>query len=89
MILLQKNTKLQNQGTRVVTGNPNDQSSLPLLLQLERLTIKEMIDFETARTVYKVLKGLVPPYKQSMFRSRSETCNINLSNTGTDFKIPL
>ena len=48
-----------------------------------------MIDFETARTAYEVLKGLAPPYMQSMFHSRAESCYRNLRNTSTDLKIPL
>ena len=73
MIPLLKNLqKLQNRAVRVVTNSPNDQSLLPLILQLGLLTVKDMIEFETVCTVYKVLKGLAPPYMESMFHSRSE-----------------
>ena len=67
--IIKKLQKLQNRAARIVTDSPNDQSSLPSILQLVWLTVKEMIDFETACTVYKVLKGLAPPYNQSMFQS--------------------
>ena len=63
--IIQKLQKLQNRAALVVTNSPNDQSSLPLILQLGWLTVKEMIDFETACTIYRVLKGLAPPYVQS------------------------
>ena len=48
--------KLQNRAARVVTNSSNDQSLLPLTSQLGWLTVKEMIDLETAFAVYKVLQ---------------------------------
>ena len=48
-----------------------------------------MIDFETACTAYEILIGLVHSFMQSMFHTRSESCNRNLRNTRTDLKIPL
>ena len=38
-----------------------------------------MIDFETARAVYIASKGLAPTYMQSMFHSKSESCNRTLT----------
>ena len=86
---LKKLQKLQNRAARVVTNSPFDKSSLPLISQLGWLTIKEMIDFETASIVYKSLNGLAPPYMQSMFHKLSDSCNRNLRNTSTDLRIPL
>ena len=86
--IIKKLLKLQNRAARVATNSPNNQSSLPLILQLGWLKVKEMIDFETGCTVYKVLKVLAPPYMQSLFHSRSESSNRNLRNTSTDLKIP-
>ena len=80
---------IQNWTARVVTNSPNDHSSLLLILQLGWLAVKEMIDFEAACTVHKALKDLVPSYMQSMFHSRSKSCNRILRNTCTDLKIPL
>ena len=49
--IIKKLQKLNNRAARVVTNSPNDQSSLPLILQLGCLTVKEMIDFELVCTV--------------------------------------
>ena len=54
--------KLQNLAARIVTNSSSDASSLPLIGSLGWLTIKEMIEFETATTVYKSLHGLAPEY---------------------------
>ena len=81
--------KLKNRAARIVTNSPSDQTSLPLVSQLGRLTVKEMIDFEMVCTVHKALKGLTPPYKQAMSSSRSESCNRALHHTSTDLRIPL
>ena len=59
-----KNCKSYKIGLLVLSNSPNDRSSLPLILQLGWLTVKEMIDFETAFTVYSVLKELAPSYLQ-------------------------
>ena len=87
--IIKKLQKLQNRAARVVTNSHNDQTSLPLISQLGWLTVKEMIDFEVSCTVYKALKGPAPPYMQSMFHTKSESCCRTLRNTSTNLKIPL
>ena len=87
--ILRKLQKLQNRAARVVTNSPFDQTSLPFISILEWLTVKEMIDFETACIVYKALHGLAPPYMKSMFHKSFDSCNRTLRNTSTDLKIPL
>ena len=86
--LLDKLQKLQNRAARIVTNSCYDASSLPLIRRLGRLTIKEMIEFETATTVYKSLHGLAPEYMQLMFTKLSENNSRSLRNTDTDLKIP-
>ena len=86
---LRKLQKLQNQAARVVTNSLFDHKSLPLISKLGWLTVKEMIEFETACMVYKALHGLAPPYMKSIFHKLSESCNRTLRNTSTDHRIPL
>ena len=86
--LLDKLQKLQNRAARIVTNSSYDASSLPLIGSLGWLTIKEMIEFETATTVYKSLHGLAPEYMQSMFMKLSEYSSRSLRNTNTDLRIP-
>jgi len=73
---------------KVSTNSSYDASSLPLIASLEWLTIKEMIAFETATTVYKSLHGLAPDYMQLMFTKLSENGSRSLRNTDTDLRIP-
>ena len=86
--LLDKLQKLQNRAARIVTNSSYDASSLPLIGSLGWLTIIEMIEFETATTVYKSLHGLAPEYMQSMFMKLSEYSSRSLRNTNTDLRMP-
>ena len=86
--LLDKLQKLQNRAARIITNSSYDASSLPLIGSLGWLTIKEMIEFETATTIYKSLHGLDPEYMQSMLRKLSEYSSRSLRNTNTDLGIP-
>ena len=86
---LRKLQQLPNRAACVVTNSPFDHKSLPLISKLGWLTVKDMIDFETARMVYKALHGLAPPYMKSMFHKLSAFCNRTLRNTSTDLRIPL
>ena len=87
--LLDKLQKLQNRAARIVTNSSYDASSFSLIGSLGWLTIlKEMIEFETATTVYKPLHGLAPEYMQLMCAKLSENNSRSLLNTDTDLKIP-
>ena len=86
--ILQELQKMQNRAARIVTNSPYNKASLPLISQLGRLNIKEMIDFETATMVYKSLHGLAPPYMQDTFHKLSACRNRALRSTETDLEIP-
>ena len=86
--LLDKLQKLQNRAARIVTNSSYDASSLPLIGNLGWLTMKEMIEFETATTVYKSLHGLAPEYMQLMLMELSENTSRCLRNTEADLRIP-
>ena len=85
--LLNKLQKLQNRAARIVTNSSYDASSLTLIGSLGWLTIKQMIEFETATTVYKSLHGLAAEYIQLMFAKLSENNSGSLRNTDTALKI--
>ena len=86
--LLDKLQKLQNRAARIVTNSSYDASSLSLIGSLGWLTIQEMIEFETATTVYNSLHGLAPEYMQLMVTKLSENTSRSLRNTDTDLRIP-
>ena len=57
---LDKLQNLQNRASRMVTNSPYDASALPLIGSLGWLTIREVIDFEMGKMVYKSLNALAP-----------------------------
>ena len=86
---LDKLQKLQNRAARIVTNSPYDTSALPLIKSLGWLTIRELIDFETSKMVYKSLNALAPDYLRNIFQKVSEATNRQLRNSSTDLRLPL
>ena len=74
---------------RIVTNSPYNASALPLIGCLGLLTIKELIDFETSKMVYKSLNVLAPDYLRDIFQKISEATNRQLRNSNTDLRLPL
>ena len=52
--------KLQNRTTTKVTNSPYDTSALPLLKNLDWLTVRELIDFENSDIVYLSFNAVAP-----------------------------
>ena len=80
---------LQNRAARIVTNSAYDAHSLPLIKGLGWLTLKELIRFETATTVFKSVNQLCPDYMAQMFQRQREQAMRTLRNTETDLKLPL
>ena len=80
---------LQNRAARIVTNSAYDAHSLPLIKGLGWLTVKELIRFETATTVFKSVNQLCPDYMAQMFQRQREQAMRTLRNTETDLRIPL
>ena len=80
---------LQNRAARIVTNSAYDAHSLPLIKGLCWLTVKELIRFETATTVFKSVNQLCPDYMAQMFQRQREQAMRTLRNTETDLKLPL
>ena len=86
---LRRLQKLQNRTLRIVTGSPYDAYSKPLIKELGWLTIKQLIDTETVKIVYKALHNEAPKYLQGLFHRLSDMQNRELRNSKTDLHIPL
>ena len=86
---LQKLQKLQNRAARIVTNSPYDAHSQPLIQNLGWPTIKELIESETAKVVYKALHSEAPDYLKGLFHRLSDTKSRVLRNSNTDLHIPL
>ena len=70
---LQKLQKLQNRAARIVTNSPYDAHSEPLIQKLGWPTIKQLIESETAKVVYKALHNEAPDYLKGLFHRLSDT----------------
>ena len=86
---LQKLQKLQNRAARIVTNSPYDAHSEPLIQKLGWPTIKQLIESETAKVVYKALHNEAPDYLKGLFHRLSDTQSRVLRNSNTDLRIPL
>ena len=84
---LAKLQKLQNRAARIVTNSPYDASALPLIGSLGWLTIRELIDFETSKMVYKSLNALALDYLRNIFQTVSEATNRKLRNSKIDHRL--
>ena len=57
--------------------------------ELHWLTIKQLIDTETVKIIYKVLHNEAPEYVKEIFHRLSDTQIRELRNSKTDLHIPL
>ena len=86
---LRRLQKLHNRAARIVTDSPYDAHSEPLIQELGWLTIKQLIDTETVKIVYKALHNEAPKYLKELFHRLSDIQNRGLRNSKTDIHIPL
>ena len=86
---LNKLQKLQNRAARIVTNSPYRMSAPPIIRQLGWQTVKELIETETVKMVYRSVNHEVPEYLTGLFQRLSETCARQLRNTSTDLYVPL
>ena len=80
---------LQNRAARIVTISAYDAHSLPMSKVLGWLTVKKLIRFGTATTVFKSVNQLCPHYMGQMFHRQRELAIKTLRNTETDLKLSL
>ena len=84
---LDKLQKLQNRGARIVTNSPYDASALPLIGSFGWQTIRELIDIETSKMVYKSQNALAPDFLRNIFQNVSEATNRQLRNSKTSLRL--
>ena len=87
-IALNRLQKLQNRAARIATSSPYDASSQPLLKELGCPTVKEPIETETARMVYRLINEEAPNYLTATFDRSADISVRELRNTNTDLKLP-
>ena len=86
---LNKLQKLQNRADRIVTSSPYRISAPLVIRQLGSQTVKELIETETVKMVYRSINHEAPEYLTGLFQRLSETCARQLRNTSTDLYVRL
>ena len=56
----EKLQKLQNRAAKLVTNSPIDATALPVIRALQWPTVRELIDFQSQKMVFRSLKGDAP-----------------------------
>ena len=59
---IDKLQKLQNRAAKLVTNSPFDATTLPVIRTLDWPTVRELIDFESQKMVFRSLNGDVPSF---------------------------
>ena len=80
---------MPNRAARIATDSPYDAHSEPLTKELGWLTMKQQIDKETVKIVYRALHNEAPKYLKELFHKLSDAQNGELHNSNTDFHTPL
>ena len=76
-----KVAKITNRAARIVTGSPYNAYSVPLIKELDLLTIKQLIDTEAVKIVYNGLHYQAPKYLKELFYRLSDVHNRGLRNS--------
>ena len=86
--IIEKLQKLQNRAAKLVTNSPFDASPLPVIRALGWSTVREIIDLESARIVYKSLNGDAPSYISDVFAKVNVSTTRPLRNADYDLRVP-
>ena len=76
--------KLQNRAAKLITNSPFDASPHPVIRALGWSTVREIIDLESARIVYKSLNGDALSYMSDMFTKVNVSTTRSLRNSDYD-----
>ena len=87
--VIEKLQKLQNRAAKLVTNSPFDATALPVIRELQWPTVRELIDFESQKMVFRSLKGDAPSYMKDMFTRVNNSIARSLRNAEVDLRLPL
>ena len=89
MTAIDKLQKLQNRAAKLVTNSPFDATALPVIRALEWPTVRELIDFESQKMVFRSLNGDVPSYMKDIFVRVNNSTVRSLRNADVNLRLPL
>ena len=87
--VIEKLQKLQNRAAKLVTNSPFDATALPVICALQWPTVRELIDFESQKMVFRSLKGDAPSYMKDTFTRVNNSTARSLRNAEVDLRLPL
>ena len=83
---IKKLQKLQNWATKLVTNSLFDATALRVI---QWLTVREFIDFEPQKMVFKSLNEEMPSYMKEMFTRTNNSTVRSLRNPEVNLRLPL
>ena len=89
MTVIEKLQKLQNRAAKLVTNSQFDATALPVIRALQWPTVRELIDFESQKMVFRSLKGDAPSYMNDMFTRVNNSTARSLRNAEVYLRLPL
>ena len=89
MTVIEKLQKLQNRAAKLVTNSPFDATALPVIRALQWPTVRELIDFESQKMVFRSLKADAPSYMNDMFTRVNDPTARSLRNADVNLRLPL
>ena len=72
----------------IVTNSPYKMSAQPIISQLGRKKVNDLIETETMKMVYRSSNHEAPKYLTGLFQRLSETNTRQLRYTNTDLHVP-
>ena len=88
MTYIEKLQKLQNRAAKLVTNSPFDATALPVIRALQWPTVRELIDFESQKIVFRSLNGDAPSYMNKMFTRVNDSTVRSLRNAEVNLTLP-
>ena len=89
MTVIEKLQKLKNCAAKVVTNSQFDAPTLPVIRVLQWPTVRELIDFDSQKMVFRSLKGDAPSYMNDTFTKVNNSTARSLRNAEVSFRLPL
>ena len=84
--VIEKLQKLQNRAAKNVTNSPFDATTLPVIRARQWPNVRELIEFESQKMVFRSLKGDAPSY---MFTRVNNSTARSLRNAALNVRVPL
>ena len=87
-VLLTKLRKIQNRTARIVTRSEFDEDAEPLIKESGWKTVRELVRYDTAITMYRSIHNIALTYLSNIFQPLKDVHQIELSDTSSNLRLP-